>query len=311
MKKLLLSILMLPGIVSCIDSEYDLSNIASDDTMIGTSTSEFRIPVARITITAGKLGSTGENDNGSILELYREADTWLPSTLPGGAEAVEVERLSDDGAYLQSLLDGTFDEMDRSAEKRAAVSGLVARKYKNEFAYGLPDDVPANTRQEILNATPEQAAGMIDELYTLYNMPTRRAISGIAGNYLANMRLKPTEYVIPALDLSSDVRDMLAGGGYLYGDIESELPFRMRIWPRYRILDGMSQPLDMLTVEPDRRSAIAEFQLAGTDFDNFLLGGMTFHLETDVERYYPARGIDEEQTLRITLKMRKTGGLEL
>ena len=102
---------MLPGIVSCIDSEYDLSNIASDDTMIGTSTSEFRIPVARITITAGKLGSTGENDNGSILELYREADTWLPSTLPGGAEAVEVERLSDDGAYLQSLLDGTFDEM--------------------------------------------------------------------------------------------------------------------------------------------------------------------------------------------------------
>lgn len=53
MQKILLSTLLIFGAVSCIDSEYDLSNIASDDTMIGTSTSEFRIPVARITITAG------------------------------------------------------------------------------------------------------------------------------------------------------------------------------------------------------------------------------------------------------------------
>ena len=311
MQKILLSTLLIFGAVSCIDSDYDLSNIESGDTTIGTSASEFRIPVAHITITAGKLGSNDDSGSASILELYREANIWLPSALPGGAEAVEVERLSTDGAYLQSLLDATFDEMDRSTEKRTEVSRLVADKYKSEFVYALPDDVPSNARQEILNAAPEQAAGMIGELYTLYNMPTRQAISGIAGNYLTGMRLEPTEYDIPALDLSSDVRDMLAGGGYLYGVIENELPFRMSIWPRYRIFNGTTQPLDLLTIEPDREAAIQEFQIAGADFDNFLNGGMTFNLETAVERYYPARGIDEQQELRITLKMRKTGGLEL
>lgn len=311
MQKFLLSTLLIFGAVSCIDSDYDLTNIESVDTTIGTSTSEFRIPVAHITITAGKLGSNDDSGSVSILELYREANIWLPSTLPGGAVEVEVERLSTDGAYLQSLLDATFDEMDRSAEKRTEVSRLVADKYKSEFAYALPNDVPANVRQEILNAAPEQAAGMIDELYTLYNMPTRQAISGIAGTYLTNMRLEPTEYEIPALDLSDNVRDMLAGGGYLYGVIENELPFRMNIRPCYRIFNGPSLPLAPLTIDPDGEAAIDEFQIAGADFDNFLNGGMTFDLETTVERYYPARGIDEGQEVRITLKMRKTGGLKL
>lgn len=307
MKKSLLAILSLLGAASCIDSDYDLANLESE-TSIGTETSEFHLPVARITISAGKLGSD-TNDQGSILDLYREADIWLPATLPGNAEAVDVERISSDGEYRQSILDATFEEMGDSAEKRTAVSELIAGKYRTEFANNLA--LSAEIRREILEATVQEAAQMIAELYVIQNSATREAIALIGGTYLSDMRLEPMEYAIPKLDLSGDVRDMLAGGGYLYGTIESELPFRMRIWPKYRINTNSPMPLDVTTIDPGTTERIEEFQLTGQDFEDFLNGGMVFYLETEVEQYYPARGIDETRSVFITLKLRKTGSLKL
>lgn len=311
MKRFLPAILLLFGAVSCIDNAYDLSNIDTDSMAIGTEISEFHLPVARITISAGKLGSSDKSGYDSFLDLYREADIWFPSTLPGGADAVEVERLSTDNSYRQSLLDALFDEMDTSAGKRNAVCGLVADKYRTTFLNSLSNVIDDATRREITEASPEQAAAMIADLYVNFNSITRTAISAIANTYLSAMRLEQMEYEIPALELSDDIRDMLDEGGYLYGSVESELPVRIRISPRYRIAGGTLQPFAPLTIEPDETAALQEIALIGTDFQNFLNGGITFYLDSSVKRYYPARGLREDQSVFINLKFRKTGDLKL
>lgn len=42
---------------------------------------------------------------------FDEVDIWLPTTLPGNAEWVDIVRLSSDGTYLDGMLEALIDEM--------------------------------------------------------------------------------------------------------------------------------------------------------------------------------------------------------
>lgn len=57
---------------SCIDNNYDLSEIDTDGVVIGD---EFRLPLATVTVSMSELGKDGTD----IKALFDEADIWLPS----------------------------------------------------------------------------------------------------------------------------------------------------------------------------------------------------------------------------------------
>ena len=59
---------------SCIDNNYDLSEIDTDGVVIGD---EFRLPLATVTVSMSELGKDGTD----IKALFDEADIWLPSPL--------------------------------------------------------------------------------------------------------------------------------------------------------------------------------------------------------------------------------------
>ena len=318
MKKLFL-LFLFAGAVSCIDNDYDLSNIDTDNVTIGGDESEFRMPVAHICMSVNQLCQSSGQDAVSVLELYREADIWLPSTLPGNAEYVEVVRLGSDDAYLASLLEALFDEMDRSESKRMEVCELVANRYRQPFVDFLPSDVPSEVRQQVTSASDEEAARLIAELYVQMRSQVSASITEIATTYLCDMQLDDVVYEIPGLDLSSDVRDMLVenldpasvdnpvNALYLTGSIDCEFPFLFRLEPR---IEQTHIDFGEIEVDNGRTTTLDEVRFYTEDFDRLYMGSRLL-MPVTVERYYPSRGIDENQLVNIHLSLLKTGGLTL
>ena len=79
MRKLFLPILAGALLTACIDKDYDLENVDTDNIAIGGDDSKFEVPLARVLVTLEDIA----NGDLNILELCEKADKWLPSKLPG------------------------------------------------------------------------------------------------------------------------------------------------------------------------------------------------------------------------------------
>lgn len=75
MRKLIL--LLLSGMLStaCVDKDYDLGNIDTDNIAIGDEGSQFRIPLVKVLVSKDEI----KNNGGNIEEIFREADSFPPS----------------------------------------------------------------------------------------------------------------------------------------------------------------------------------------------------------------------------------------
>ena len=90
MRKLFLPILAGALLTACIDKDYDLENVDTDNIAIGGDDSKFEVPLARVLVTLEDIA----NGDLNILELCEKADKWLPSKLPGNADFVDLVLLS-------------------------------------------------------------------------------------------------------------------------------------------------------------------------------------------------------------------------
>ena len=134
MRKLIL--LLLSGMLStaCVDKDYDLGNIDTDNIAIGDEGSQFRIPLVKVLVSKDEI----KNNGGNIEEIFREADIWFPSQLPDG-KFVDLVKLQDkdDQTYVNTLLRTLREEMQTSDQtsdaKLASVVDLVWDKYAAEF----------------------------------------------------------------------------------------------------------------------------------------------------------------------------------
>ena len=85
-------------VTSCIDNNYDLSEIDTDGVVIGD---EFRLPLATVTVSMSELSKEGTD----IKALFDEADIWLPSPLPAGGKYVDLQKIQHTPSYIDELLD--------------------------------------------------------------------------------------------------------------------------------------------------------------------------------------------------------------
>ena len=121
--------------VSCIDNDYDLSDIDTDDIGIGDENSVFTCPLMTLRVAVADI-------------VNEQGDVWLPNRLPDGAEAVDVKRLTGgDGqqaqqAYVQTLLTALQEEIDADASDRKLeqIARQIYAEYREDF---LPDYLPA------------------------------------------------------------------------------------------------------------------------------------------------------------------------
>ena len=289
---------------SCIDNAYDLSNVNTDDVTIGDEDSEYRLPLATVSMSELKEGGA------DIKTLFDEADIWLPSPLPGNAAYVDLRELQNNPDTITPLLQALIDQMMDDDAKIAAVADLLAEKYLSTFLPLLPPDTdPANFKPVFIEA--------------FRNMPMlhdrlSNEVKSLAGNYLTDLKVQDVTYDIGKIDIGSDVVDMLCENLdsegtpnprntlHLYGSITSALPVSLRIVPYFSPTNVRFD----VTVEPGRTNEIRETQLFESDLRQ-IIEGAEIILPVSLEKYYPGYDFSSGQQIVITLRLIKRGGLKL
>lgn len=316
MRKLIL--LLLSGMLStaCVDKDYDLGNIDTDNIAIGDEGSQFRIPLVKVLVSKDEI----KNNGGNIEEIFREADIWFPSQLPDG-KFVDLVKLQDkdDQTYVNTLLRTLREEMQTSDQtsdaKLASVVDLVWDKYAAEF---LP----------LLNLTAPDEQTFKTAFKTAYrndaSLCERLAdeVSALARTYLTgSLGIDQLEYEVGHIDISSDIVDMLADNLdpegtpnarntlFLYGQITSGLPLSLLLDPSFSPTEITFQ----VGVSADKASNdIPQTQLFAEDLRQ-IVEGITIRIPVTLKTYFPGKGFQGniQHQIAIDLSLLKTGGLKL
>lgn len=309
MRKLIL--LLLSGVLStaCVDKDYDLGNIDTDNIAIGDEGSQFRIPLVKVLVSKDEI----KNNDGDIEKIFREADIWFPTQLPDD-KFVDLVKLQNEPAYVNTLLRTLREEMQTSDAKLASVVDLVWDKYAADF---LP----------LLNLTAPDEQTFKTAFKTAYrndaSLRERLAdeVSALARTYLTgSLGIDQLEYEVGHIDISSDIVDMLADNLdpegtpnarntlFLYGQITSRLPLSLRLDPRLSPTEVTFQ----VEVGVDKTSNdIPETQLFAEDLRQ-IVEGITIRIPVTLTEYYPGKGFsDDRYQIVISLSLLKNGGLKL
>ncbi len=310
MKKL--PLLFLVGLLAagCVDKEYDLKDVETDNIAIGDSQSEFRCPLMTIRVSMQEI-----TDNGIDIEnVFRETDIWLPTELPDAY--VDIRRLVSDEAYVSTLLDLLVDELLVSDTKLDQVVELIW----NTPAY----------RQSVTGSVPELDLDDADTFRSLFrslyqnNAQVRELLDEqvrlLAHDYLTALQVDDITYDIDRIDLDDNIVDMLAENLdpegtpdakntlHIYGTIDNRLPLSAEIQARLR------PTLIEVPVQIDAKSeenVIAETPIYGEDLRT-LIHGCQVVIPVTLDRYY-RNGFDNtaDCQLLIELHLVKRGGLKL
>lgn len=310
MKKL--PLLFLVGLLAagCVDKEYDLKDVETDNIAIGDSQSKFRCPLMTIRVSMQEI-----TDNGIDIEnVFRETDIWLPTELPDAY--VDIRRLVSDEAYVSTLLDLLVDELLVSDTKLDQVVELIW----NTPAY----------RQSVTGSVPELDLDDADTFRSLFrslyqnNAQVRELLDEqvrlLAHDYLTALQVDDITYDIDRIDLDDNIVDMLAENLdpegtpdakntlHIYGTIANRLPLSAEIQARLR------PTLIEVPVQIDAKSeenVIAETPIYGEDLRT-LIHGCQVVIPVTLDRYY-RNGFDNtaDCQLLIELHLVKRGGLKL
>lgn len=310
MKKL--PLLFLVGLLAagCVDKEYDLKDVETDNIAIGDSQSEFRCPLMTIRVSMQEI-----TDNGIDIEnVFRETDIWLPTELPDAY--VDIRRLVSDEAYVSTLLEQLVDELLVSDTKLDQVVELIWNNpaYRQSVTGSVPelDLDDADTFRSLFRSLYQnnaQVRGLLDEQVRL-----------LAHDYLTALQVDDITYDIDRIDLDDNIVDMLAENLdpegtpdakntlHIYGTIANRLPLSAEIQARLR------PTLIEVPVQIDAKSeenVIAETPIYGEDLRT-LIHGCQVVIPVTLDRYY-RNGFDNtaDCQLLIELHLVKRGGLKL
>ena len=182
-------------VTSCIENNYDLSEIDTDGVVIGD---EFRLPLATVTVSMSELSKEGTD----IKALFDEADIWLPSPLPAGGKYVDLQKIQHTPSYIDELLDELIEQMKRSDAKINAVADLLYDKYLGTFLPLLPPNTDPKDFKQVFITMFRATTGLQEEL--------AGEVRDLAGGYLTDLKIEDVTYDLGRIDLGSDVVDMLA-----------------------------------------------------------------------------------------------------
>lgn len=310
MKKL--PLLFLVGLLAagCVDKEYDLKDVETDNIAIGDSQSEFRCPLMTIRVSMQEI-----TDNGIDIEnVFRETDIWLPTELSDAY--VDIRRLVSDEAYVSTLLDLLVDELLVSDAKLDQVVELIwnTPAYRQSVTGSVPEldlddaDTFRSLFRSLYQSSP-QVRELLDEQVRL-----------LAHDYLTALQVDDITYDIDRIDLDDNIVDMLAENLdpegtpdakntlHIYGTIANRLPLSAEIQARLR------PTLIEVPVQIDAKSeenVIAETPIYGEDLRT-LIHGCQVVIPVTLDRYY-RNGFDNtaDCQLLIELHLVKRGGLKL
>ena len=249
-----LSLLCILSLCFGCDKAYDLNKIESGDVTIGNDQSEWIMPLAQITVGMDEL----QDGSADIRAIFDEVDIWLPTTLPGNAEWVDIVRLSSDGTYLDGMLEALIDEMlVPGSKKMDEVVDLIWSNegYRERFTALIPAD-----SEELFKAEFKKFFGEDNEA----GEALRDTMGELAREFLSQIKINTITYNA-TLDVDDDLIDMLADNldpeGTvdpvntldLYGEVRSSLPVSFEVAADFSETNVAIAPF---LVEPDEENDI-------------------------------------------------------
>ncbi|MCM1150932.1 MAG: hypothetical protein NC209_08390 [Alistipes sp.] len=304
---LLCSVVVLAG--SCIDRDYDLSDLDTDRIAIGDETSRFTVPLARISVALDEI----HDDKGSLRQMLAEADVWLPSQLPGGAAYVDLVAVRADDAYLAALLDALIAQMHASERKLGEVADLIWSDYREDFreTLGLPATVGEAQFKEVFAA--QFRSGSLGGAIRLKTEESAR-------RYLTALDVESLEYRLGSLDLG-DAVDMLADNLdpagtpdpvntlSIEGEVSSTLPLVMSLAPAFH---PTRIEIATFRIEAGATTRLPSTRIYAEDLRSLCdASDVVVRIPVSLQQYYPGMQIDERTPVSIRLSLCKTGSLKL
>lgn len=303
-------------LTACVDKDYDITNVDTDNITIGTdgdeenAASQFRIPLATVRVTMDDIASGDVN----VKEIFAEADVWLPTDLDGGY--ADIGRLKSDPDYLDAILSGLNEEMMRADEKMRAVTDLIRGKYLERFLHLIPGITGDETDEQFYEAFRtvfRHEPALRDRL--------SYEVGALARSYLTDLHVEALTYDAGHIDLSGDIVDMLSRNLdpretapakntlHLYGEIVSKLPLTMFIEAKFNPT-AVRCPIRVDAQQPT--NPIEETRLYEEDLRQ-IVDGMQIVIPVTFEKYYPGIGFDDTADDQIIIRLRlvKRGGLTL
>ena len=273
-------------VTSCIENNYDLSEIDTDGVVIGD---EFRLPLATVTVSMSELSKEGTD----IKALFDEADIWLPSPLPAGGKYVDLQKIQHTPSYIDELLDELIEQMKRSDAKINAVADLLYDKYLGTFLPLLPPNTDPKDFKQVFITMFRATTGLQEEL--------AGEVRDLAGGYLTDLKIEDVTYDLDPKG-TANPRNTLD----IYGEIISALPVSLQFSPRF-------YPTEVefdIRVEPNVKTKIGETRLHENDLRQ-IIDGTEIILPVKLEKYFPGSGFTPDQKIVIALRLVKRGGLKL
>lgn len=320
MRKLFLLFLTGALLTACVDKDYDLENIDTDNVTIGGDESKFEIPLARVLVTLEDIA----NGDVNIQELCEKADKWLPSKLPGNADYVDLTQLTR-SSYTDGLFDALTAEMKSAPAKLEVVTEMIWDDYRHELADALK--VPANKENEAIFKEAFRTA-----VRTAENTVLEVVKSQFSGYLTEDLSVEPIEYGIGRVDISDDVIDMLAdnldpeGSGssknslYLAGEISSKLPVSLYLEPELKTASAggaAAEPFLKFDIRVDASKETNEIKASENtrlyaESLRQLVADAAISIPVTLEKYYPGRKFETGKSqIEINLHLIKNGGLKL
>lgn len=306
MNKILLVLSAALLLCGCINDDYDLGRIDSSDVTLGSDESSFSLPLATIYVGTAEL----QNNGSDIQSIFDEVEIWIPSTLPGDAEYVDMVKLTDDSEYLDLLLASLIDEMLQPESKKLdQIVDLIWDNpdYRDYFASELP-----TASEDAFKTAFKLSFGNEDPL----GAALRDGTQFLAREFLFSIQLEPVYYEA-ALNLSGDVISMLTDNLddesvadpknvlYLYGDVTCSLAVSFRVSVSFESA-GVTVP--DFDIERNVETDIPQTRFFADEAERMM---NKFRVRVDYLplRYYPGIGFQPGQNIRMALKLQKTGSL--
>ncbi len=303
-----LSLLCILSLCFGCDKAYDLNKIESGDVTIGNDQSEWIMPLAQITVGMDEL----QDGSADIRAIFDEVDIWLPTTLPGNAEWVDIVRLFERWNLSGRNAGGSYRRDARSRIEKNGRSGRYDwsnEGYRERFTALIPAD-----SEELFKAEFKEFFGEDNEA----GEALRDTMGELAREFLSQIKINTITYNA-TLDVDDDLIDMLADNldpeGTvdpvntldLYGEVRSSLPVSFEVAADFSETNVAIAPF---LVEPDEENDIAPVRLYKDDIRSLF---SFFELNVDFmpQKYYPRIGFSDSQSIRMMLHLKKRGGLNL
>ena len=298
---------------SCIDGDYDLRKIETDNVTIGDENSTFEAPLVKVFVSMDDINSS---DGTRIDLIFEEAGIWLPDRLPDRDENgyyADVQRLLHDAAYVNNeILPALLEQMDSDPAKLDEVATLLEKSYYTHFADLLPGVQQDGFKEAFVESYTQ---------YPALHEKLEAEVRSLAAGYLTGLdvNMDNLTYPVERIDISDDIVNMLADNLdpretvdpkntlHLAGTVDNRLPVTLQIAPLF----SPTEVTFTTTIAANNpANELPETRLFAEDLQT-IVRGITLDIPIVVEKFYPDKGFDTStDQVAINLHLIKRGALK-